>query len=181
MKNMKFYWQLFLIFFKIGAFTLGGGYAMLPLIEAELVNKHKWIGKKEFLDMTAMAQSAPGILAVNMAIFTGYKLRSYMGAIAATLGAVLPSFVIILLVAIFFRDFKNNPWVERIFAGIRPAVVALIAVPVFRLSRSAGITYKTIWWPVLCAVAVWWWKVSPVYIVIVAAAGGYVFCRGGKK
>ncbi len=131
--------------------------------------------------MTAMAQSAPGILAVNMAIFSGYKLRSYSGAAVAALGAVLPSFVIILLVAMCFRDFRQNPWVERIFCGVRPAVVALIAVPVFRLARSAGVTLRNSWWPVLCALTVWWWKVSPVYVVMVAAVGGYLFCRGSKK
>ncbi len=178
---MKFYWELFFIFFKIGAFTLGGGYAMLPLMEAELVSKHKWISRKEFLDMTAMSQSAPGILAVNMAILSGYKLRSYSGAAVCALGAVLPSFVIILIIALFFKNFRQNLWVERIFAGIRPAVVALIAVPVFRLSRSAGITWKSLWCPVLCALMVWLGKVSPVYVVLVAAIGGYVFCRGGKK
>lgn len=178
---MKFYAELFFIFFKIGAFTLGGGYAMLPLMEAELVRKRKWVKEKEFLDMTAMAQSAPGILAVNMAIFSGYKLRAYTGAAVAALGAVLPSFVMILLIALFFRNFRQNPWVERLFAGIRPAVVALIAVPVFRLARSAGITLQNVWWPVLCALAVWWAKVSPVYVVLAAVAGGYLFCRRGKR
>lgn len=178
---MKFYIDLFLIFFKIGAFTLGGGYAMLPLIEAEIVTKHKWISPKEFLDLTAMAQAAPGILAVNMAIFVGYKLRSFLGAVFATLGAVLPSFVIILLIALFFHNFRENPIVERIFKGIRPAVVALIAVPVFRLSRSAGITWKTFWIVPLCALAVWWAKISPVYVVLAAGIGGYVCCRKGEK
>ena len=178
---MKFYIDLFFIFFKIGAFTLGGGYAMLPLIEAEIVTKHKWISPKEFLDLTAMAQAAPGILAVNMAIFVGYKLRSFMGAMIATLGAVLPSFVIILLIALFFHDFRQNPIVERIFKGIRPAVVALIAVPVFRLSRSAGITWKTFWIVPLCALAVWWAKISPVYVVLAAGLAGYLFFRKGEK
>lgn len=177
---MKFYWELFFVFFKIGAFTLGGGYAMLPLVEEELVRKKKWTSKKEFLDMTAMAQSAPGILAINMAIFSGYKLCSYRGAVLAALGAVLPSFCIILLIALFFQDFRHNVWVEKIFAGIRPAVVALIAVPVLRLGKAAGITLRNIWWPVLCALLVWLGKVSPMYIVIAAAVGGYLFCRRKK-
>lgn len=169
--------ELFFIFSKIGLFTLGGGYAMLPLIEHEIVGRRAWISKKDFLDLTALAQAAPGILAVNMAIFVGYKLRGVRGAVAAALGAVLPSFVIILAVALFFQNFQNNPHVARIFAGIRPAVVALIAVPVFRLSKSAGITWKNVWLPALCALLVWQMHVSPVYIVIAAGLGGWLCCR----
>ena len=172
--------ELFFIFSKIGLFTLGGGYAMLPLIEAEITDKRAWISKKDFLDLTALAQAAPGILAVNMAIFTGYKLRGVPGAICAALGAVLPSFAIILLLAICFHNFQNNPTVERIFKGIRPAVVALIAVPVFRLSKSAGITWKNAWFPAMCALSVWLGHISPVYIVLAAGLGGWLFCQGGR-
>ena len=154
---------------------------MLPLSEAEITDKRKWISKKDFLDLTALAQAAPGILAVNMAIFVGYKLRGVPGAICAALGAVLPSFFIILLIAIFFHNFQNNQTVERIFKGIRPAVVALIAVPVFRLSKSAGITWKSAWFPAACALLVWLIHVSPVYIVVAAGAGGWLLCRGAKQ
>ncbi len=154
---------------------------MLPLIEAEIVTKGKWISRKEFLDLTAMAQAAPGILAVNMAIFVGYKLRGIGGALAGMLGAVLPSFVIILLIALFFHNFRQNPVVERIFKGIRPAVVALIAVPVFNLARAAGITWKNIWFPILCALIVWWGKISPAYVVLAAGVGGWLFLRGKKQ
>ncbi len=173
--------QLFVIFSKIGLFTLGGGYAMLPLMEAELTVKRNWLSQKDFLDLTALAQAAPGILAVNMAIFVGYKLRSLRGAICAALGAVIPSFLIILLIAIFFQNFRDNQIIERIFKGIRPAVVALIAVPVFRLAKSAGITWKTVWFPILCALLVWLMHVSPVYIVLMAGLGGYLFCRGARS
>lgn len=174
---MKTYFTLFFIFFKIGLFTLGGGYAMLPLIEAEIVTKRGWINNREFLDLTAMAQAAPGVLAVNMAVFVGYKLRSLPGALMTTLGAALPSFLIILAVALFFRDFRQNPVIARIFTGIRPAVVALIAVPVFTLARAAGVTWKSAWFPVLCALAVWWGKMSPAYVVLLAGLGGWLFCR----
>ena len=153
---------------------------MLPLIETEITERRRWISKKDFLDLTALAQAAPGILAVNMAVFTGYKLAGVPGAVCAALGAVLPSFVIILLIAIFFQDFRTNPTVERIFKGIRPAVVALIAVPVFRLGKSAGITWKNVWFPALCALAVWLLKISPVYVVLAAGAGGWLFCRERK-
>ena len=160
---------------------MGGGYAMLPLIEAEIVNKHKWITGKDFLDLTAMAQAAPGILAVNMAVFVGYRLKRLGGAFGAAMGAVLPSFIIILLIALFFQDFRQNIWVERIFRGIRPAVVALIAVPVFRLARHAGVNWRNGWFVVLCAVSVWWWKISPIYVVLGTAACGYIFYAKGKK
>ena len=150
---------------------------MLPLMEHEIAARRAWITQKDFLDLTALAQAAPGILAVNMAIFVGYKLRGVRGAVSAALGAVLPSFVIILAVAICFQDFRHNPFVERLFAGIRPAVVALIAVPVFRLGKSAGITCKTVWLPVLCALLVWQMHVSPVYIVLAAGLGGWLCCR----
>lgn len=177
---MKLCAQLFFIFAKIGLFTLGGGYAMLPLIEAEITDRRAWISKQDFLDLTALAQAAPGILAVNMAIFVGYKLRGVPGAICAALGAVLPSFSIILLIAVFFQNFQNNTTVARLFKGIRPAVVALIAVPVFRLGKNAGITWKNAWFPAACALAVWAWHVSPVYIVLGAGVGGWLFCRGGR-
>ena len=173
--------ELFFIFSKIGLFTLGGGYAMLPLIETEITDSRAWMNKQDFLDLTALAQAAPGILAVNMAIFVGYKLRGVPGAICAALGAVLPSFSIILLIALFFRNFRDNPWIERIFKGIRPAVVALIAVPVFRLGKSAGISWKNAWLPVVCALAVWGWHVSPIYIVLAAGAGGWLFCWEKQK
>jgi len=175
---MKQCLQLLLIFSKIGLFTLGGGYAMLPLIESEITDKHNWISKKDFLDLTALSQAAPGIFAVNMAIFVGYKLRGLRGAICAALGTVIPSFVIILLVALFFHHYRDNQIIERIFKGIRPAVVALIAVPVFRLAKSAGITLKTVWFPVFCALLVWLMHVSPVYVVLMAGLGGYLCCRG---
>lgn len=173
--------ELFFIFSKIGLFTLGGGYAMLPLVEAEITDRRTWISKKDFLDLTALAQAAPGILAVNMAIFVGYKLRGVSGAICAALGAALPSFFIILLIAIFFHNFRENQLVESIFRGIRPAVVALIAAPVFRLSKGAGITWKNVWFPVFCALAVWLVHISPVYIIIAAGLGGWLFCRGVRQ
>lgn len=172
---------LFYIFSKIGLFTLGGGYAMLPLIETEIVTRRQWISQKEFLDLTALAQAAPGILAVNMAIFVGYKLRGVRGAVCAALGAVLPSFFIIVAVAVFFQNFKDNPLVVRLFAGIRPVVVALIAVPVWRLGKSTGITWKNVWWPALCAIAVWLGHLSPIYIVILAGVGGLLCCREKAK
>jgi chromate transporter len=172
---MNIYWESFKTFFKIGIFTLGGGYAMIPLIEEEVVNRHKWVSKDEMLDLIAIAQSCPGVFAINIATFIGYKLRKTKGAIATTVGTALPSFLIILAIAIFFSQFKENKVVAAIFRGIRPAVVALIAVPTFRLGQRANLNKFTIWIPVVCALAIWALGVSPIYIIIIAGLAGYLY------
>ena len=169
------YWESFTTFFRIGLFTLGGGYAMIPLIEEEVVNKHKWVEKEEMLDLIAIAQSCPGVFAINIAIFIGYKLRKLRGAIATALGTALPSFLIILAIAIFFKQFEDNKVVAAIFRGIRPAVVALIAVPTFRLGQRAKLNRYTIWIPIVCALAIWALGVSPIYIIIAAGVCGYTY------
>ena len=169
------YAELFKTFFHIGIFTLGGGYAMIPLIEDEVVNKHRWVEKEEMLDLIAIAQSCPGVFAINIAIFVGYKLQKIRGAICTTLGTVLPSFLIILAIAIFFKQFEDNKIVAAIFRGIRPAVVALIAVPTFRLGQRAKLNRYTIWIPVVCALAIWALGVSPIYIIIIAGLAGYLY------
>lgn len=172
---MNIYFELFGIFFKIGAFTIGGGYAMVPLIENEIVTKRKWIAREDFIDLLAIAQSSPGVLAVNIAIFIGYKLRGVRGSIVTTLGTVLPSFTIILAIALFFHNFKDNPVVERIFKGIRPAVVALIAAPTFTMAKAARINRYTIWIPVLSALLIWLLGFSPIWIIIAAGLGGFAW------
>ncbi len=166
---------LFKTFFKIGMFTLGGGYAMIPIIEAEVVDKYKWVSREEFLDLIAIAQSCPGVFAINISIFIGYKLTRLKGAIAAALGTALPSFLIILLIAMFFRRFQDNPVVAAVFRGIRPAVVALIAVPTFNLAKSAHISWVNCWIPIASALAIWLMGVSPILIILLAGLGGYVY------
>ncbi len=173
--NMNLYLSSFLTFFKVGAFTLGGGYAMIPLIEKEVVDKRKWLERQEFVDLIAVSQSVPGIFAVNMAIFVGYKLKGIKGSIVTALGTILPSFITILAIAVFFYGFKDNETVISIFKGVRPAVVALIAVPVLTTAKAAGVTYKTIVIPIVTALLIWLLHVSPVYIVIVAASMGVVY------
>ena len=173
------YWESFRTFFKIGMFTLGGGYAMIPLIEEEVVNRHKWINKEELLDLIAIAQSCPGVFAINTAIFIGYKLRKTPGAIATAFGTALPSFLIILAIAIFFHQFEDNRVIAAMFKGIRPAVVALIAVPTFRLGQRAKLNKFTIWIPVACALAIWALGVSPIWIIIIAGLGGYLYGLSG--
>lgn len=137
--------QLFLSFFKIGTFTFGGGWAMISLIEKEVVDKFHWIEREEFLDLIAVSQSLPGILAVNIAVAVGDKLRGMKGALAAAVGCILPSFMIILCIAIFLTPdlIKNNPTLSAIFKGIRPAVVALIVAPVISSAKAAKIGWKT--------------------------------------
>ncbi len=172
---MNIYLESFGIFFKIGAFTIGGGYAMIPLIENEIVTKRNWISKEDFLDLLAISQSAPGVLAVNIAIFIGYKLRGIRGSIITSLGTILPSFIIILAIALFFHQFKDNTVVERIFKGIRPAVVALIAAPTFTMARSAKINWYNFWVPVVSALLIWLLGVSPVWIIVGAGIGGFLW------
>ena len=172
MKGMK---EAFLTFFKIGIITFGGGYAMIPMIEEEVVNKHHWTSKEELLDLIAIAQSCPGVFAVNISTFIGYKLNKKAGAFCTTLGAALPSFIIILLIAMFFHQFADNKVVAAMFRGIRPAVVALIAVPTFRLAKTASISLTNCWIPIACALAIWALGVSPILIIIIAAVAGYVY------
>lgn len=166
MKARASLWQIFSVFAGIGTFTIGGGYAMIPLIE-NAMRKREWIGEDEMPDIVVLAQSAPGLLAVNMAIYSGYRLRGLKGAIAATLGAVLPSFLIILLVAMVFTNFKDNPVVVRIFKGIRPVAVGLILVPAINMARKGC----KAWWQWLVCLAslaaVALLKVSPIYIILV--------------
>ena len=172
---MNIYWESFKTFFKIGIFTLGGGYAMIPLIEEEVVNRHRWVSREEMLDLIAIAQSCPGVFAINIAIFIGYKLRKTRGAIATTIGTALPSFLIILAIAVFFKQFEDNQIVAAMFRGIRPAVVALIAVPTFNLGKRAQLNMRTIWIPVVAALLIWLLGVSPIWIIIAAGIAGYLY------
>ena len=171
------YWESFKTFFKIGIFTLGGGYAMIPLIEEEVVNRHRWVSREEMLDLIAIAQSCPGVFAINIAIFIGYKLNKVRGAIATSLGTALPSFLIILIIAMFFHQFEDNKVVAAMFRGIRPAVVALIAVPTFNLGKRAQLNKFTIWIPIISALTIWLLGVSPIWIIILAGLGGYIYGR----
>lgn len=170
LKRLKIYWELFAVFFKIGAFTFGGGWAMISIIEKEVVDKKKWIEKEEFVDALAVSQSLPGILAVNISIYTGNKLRLLKGAIAATLGTVLPSFLMILAIALFFSRIYEYPAVVAVFNGIRPAVVALIIIPVFSTAKAARLNRTNFWIPVVAALLIWLLGVSPVYIILGVAA-----------
>lgn len=167
--------KLFSTFFRIGAFTLGGGYAMIPIIEREVVDKNRWIAREEFLDLIAVAQSCPGVFAINISTFIGYKLNRNSGALVAALGAALPSFLIILAIAIFFQQFQDIAWVKSCFNGIRPAVVALIAAPTFSLAKAARINIVNCWIPIASAILIWMFGVNPIYIILAAGIGGYIY------
>lgn len=165
-------WQIFWVFAKIGAFTIGGGYAMIPIIQAEM-SRRGWIGDDDLPDIVALSQSAPGVMAVNISIFAGHKLRGFKGSVAATLGSILPSFLIILGIAMFFSAFKDNPYVERSFKGIRPVVISLIAVPMINMARKSC---KNVWtWllAILSLVLVAFLNVSPIYIILCVIVLGF--------
>ena len=167
---------LFITFLKIGAFTFGGGWAMISLIEREIVDRRHWIERDEFLDLLAVAQSMPGILAVNIAVSVGDKIRGLRGAVAAALGTILPSFLIILAIAIFLTPevIKSNRVISAIFTGIRPCVVALIIAPVITSAKAARISWRTVWIPVAVAlfiVAGW----NPIVFIVLGGLGGYLW------
>lgn len=167
--------RIFWSFFKIGTFTIGGGYAMIPLMEKELVDRHAWLSREDFLDLLAISQSMPGIFAANMAASVGQRLRGFAGAVVAVVANILMPILMILVLAMFFRQFADNRIVAAVFRGVRPAVVALIAAPVFKMARSAGITWRTLWIPVLSALLIACFGVSPILIVAAAVLGGWIY------
>jgi chromate transporter len=174
---MKRLLMMFLTFFKIGSFTFGGGYAMIPLIEAEVVNKNKWLTKDEFIDVIVVSQTFPGALAVNSCTFIGYKLGGPLGATLGLLGVVLPSFFIILLIAIFFNKFRSLYIVELIFKGINAAVPLLILVGVNSISKVVSKTTKNILIIVATIAVILIFDVNPVYIILVSGIYGIVSNR----
>ena len=163
--------RLFVDFFKIGAFTLGGGYAMLSLIEQKVVQQRKWLSAEDFTTLTAVVQALPGVIAVNMSLYVGYKIKGVKGSAVACLGIVLPSFVIMLLLAGCFAEFRSNSTVTSIFQGIRPVVVALILAPAVRMLKTVGLTYKSILLSAM-ALALVVCGVSPIVVVLIAIVVG---------
>lgn len=172
---MAKYCSLFYSFLKIGGFTVGGGYAMVPLMEREFVERRGWISSDEFLDYISLAQSMPGVFAVNMATLVGYKLRGVAGSIVAVVGNILLPVAFIVALAMFFRAFRENHYVNAIFLGLRPAVVALIAAPVFNMARRQKLSWRTVWIPVLAAVLIWLLGISPIVVILVAAVAGFAW------
>ena len=154
---------------------------MLSMVEKAVVDKKKWIPADEFWDMIAIVQSLPGVFAVNTALYVGHKIDGRKGAAAAMLGAIIPSIVIILLLATVFREYRNLPVVERIFKGIRPCVVALILAPSLRMIKSAKITWKTAIIPVATVLLIWLCKISPAIVILAAIAGSLIYALVMEK
>lgn len=163
---MRLYFDLLTTFLKIGSFTLGGGYAMLALVEQAVVRQKKWIDEDEFWKMITIVQSLPGVFAVNTALYVGYRIAGKAGAAVSFLGAVLPSLVIIGAISTCFQEFRENETVMKIFAGIRPCVVALILAPSVKMFIKSKLSWKFLPIPILVAAAVVFLKMSPVYIIM---------------
>ena len=183
---MKLLGRLTATFARIGAFTFGGGWAMISLIEREVVTSKRWLSREEFLDLLAVTQALPGILAVNFAAAIGDRMAGRRGAAAASMGAILPSFAMILVIAIFLTPdlIENQPVVAAIFRGIRPAVVALIVAPVITTARSAGINWRTVWIPAAVALLIWsklTWVSNPILYIARGALGGWIWLRRSER
>ena len=175
---MQVLWELFRAFFTIGALTFGGGYAMLPMLEREIVNKRNWATQEELLNYFAIGQCTPGVIAVNTATFVGSKVKGVVGGIIATLGVIAPSMIIITVIAMVLENFMEIVWVQNAFAGIRVAVCALITASVVKLLKSNVKKYWHIALAVVAFVVVALLSLSPVYVVVGCAVLSFIF---GKK
>lgn len=173
--------KIFIVFFKIGAFTIGGGYAMLSLIEDEIVNKKKWLSQDEFLEGMVIAQSTPGVLAVNISIVTGYKIAGFLGMFAGVLGSILPSFLIVLLLSRFLMIYRHTEVFIAFFNGLKPAVVALILISVCRIARSSKVNCKNFFIPLGIALIVKFTDISPIYIIIATMILGNIYFSNRDK
>ena len=174
---MKKLIELFISIFKIGAFTFGGGYAMILLIEEEVVNNKGWLSKEEFVDILIVAQSLPGALAVNTSIFLGYKISGILGAITTLIAVILPSFFIILIIAIFFMQFRDNYYINAAFQGITAAVPILVLVGAISLSRGLSKNLRTILTIIIALIALMFFNIHPVLVVVISGVYGAIFLR----
>ncbi|HHX24727.1 MAG: chromate transporter [Tepidanaerobacteraceae bacterium] len=176
-RSLKLLLEVFTTFFKVGSFTFGGGYAMIPLIEREVVQNKKWVAAEEIVDILAVAQSMPGAIAINSATFIGNKLAGRKGGIVATVGVVMPSFLIITLIAIFFTKVQNTPIVAAVFSGIRPTVVGLISIAAIKVAKTSIIDSLGIILVILSVLLVVIADVPAFYIIIGGAAVGLTIYR----
>jgi len=168
---------MFIIFFKIGAFTIGGGFAMIPVIQHELVEKQKWVDDDEIVDLLSIAQSLPGVIAVNSSIYVGYKCAGILGAFIATVGVVLPSFIIILTVAFMLSNFAHLWYIQKMFAGVRAGVTALIAIATYKLMKSAVVNIMGIVIAISAFILLQFLNVDIAYVVIFASIIGIISGR----
>lgn len=172
--------KLFYLFTKIGIFTIGGGYAVIPLIEKDIVDRD-WISKEDLYEMIAITESLPGVFATNIAALVGYKVRGLKGGILAALGTIIAPFCIIILIAVFFHRFQENIWVTKAFKALRPAVVALIVAPMFSAAKANKLNFKTAVFPIVALILMIFFKLSPIWVVIMACLGGFIYALTLKK
>lgn len=168
-------WNLFVSFFKIGAFSFGGGYAMIPLIQKEIINRHGYLTLEQFTDIIAIAEMTPGPIAVNSATFVGYRVAGVLGSAVSTFGVVLPSFIVILIIASFFVRFQNHPAVQAVFRGVRPVVIALISVAAVFIGKLSLLDIKSVFIALAVFAAVTKTKLHPVLIIMAAGVMGTIF------
>lgn len=178
---MKKYWELFLIFFKIGAFTFGGGYAMIPLIEEEVSTKNKWLTDDEFLDALAIAQSLPGAVAINMSTYVGYRLNGIRGAAICCIGIIMPSFLIILSLAGFLIKYKDNHVLINIFRGVRPAIVSLIILSVLKLQKNVDKNFFNLGIFLIGFIMLVIFNLHPIVLIVMSGVFGYIHYGGADN
>lgn len=175
--------ELFLTFFKIGMVTFGGGYAMIPLIEEEIVNKKKWIRSEDIVNIFSIAQSAPGAIAINSSTIIGYKLKNKMGAIMATLGVIMPSFLIIVLIASFFSFIRGYNFISYSFLGINGAVVSLILFAAIKIIKSSVKNFYQLILMLISIYMIIFQKINPAYMILSAILLSFIyyFIKGDKN
>lgn len=173
-------WKLFLLFTKIGVFTIGGGYAVIPLIEKDIVSR-AWLSHEEFYELLAITESLPGVFATNIAALVGFKIAGIKGAFLAALGTIVAPFVIILCIAIFFSRFQENLYVAKAFKALRPVVVALIAAPCYTAIKVNNMKLKHLVLPFIALVCMWFGGVSPIWIILAGCGGGIAYHQIAKS
>ena len=178
---MKTYWELFCAFARVGVMTFGGGYAMLPILEREIVDRHGWATGEELMDYYAVGQCTPGIIAVNVATFVGFKIAGNLGGIVATVGVVTPSVLIIMLISSVLTNFADVPAVKSAFAGIRVCVCMLIFNAVLKLWKKAVVDKWTLVLFLLVFLLSVFFSISPAVFVVVCAAAGILLTRMGVR
>ncbi len=179
--NLKLLAQIFITFFKIGPATFGGGYAMIPLIEREVVDKRKWIETKDITDIFAVAESIPGAIGINSATFIGYRLAGVLGAVVAMAGIMLPTFCIVVLLSLFFLQVQDNPKVEAAFISIRATIVALITYAAIKIGKTAAVDKTTIALIAITVAAMWFMHIHPIALVIGGGVVGFVIVQIKQK
>ena len=170
------YLQLFWAYLKIGLFGFGGGYALLSLIQYEVVEKYQWLSLSEFTDIVAVSQMTPGPIGINSATYIGYTVTgNVFGAITATLAVCLPSFILVLIIAKAYRKFRSNPYVEDAFQGLRPATVGFIAASALLLMTPANfVDYKSFVLFGIAFLLLWFKKIHPILLIVLAGVSGLV-------